>query len=100
MSCFLAPTGIVVINLATYLMPADAIESRFAITNSGLVALVLFHTALKAQAREPPWPVRCSRTRHSPPLLPPRTSRGVGASWGLAWARPRVTHLTRDARCR
>lgn len=48
-SAFMAPVFIMFVNLGTYLIPPKAIETRFSLSNSGLVALVLFHAGLKGQ---------------------------------------------------
>jgi len=48
-SAFLPPIFIMVVNLGAYLIPPQAIETRFSLSNSGLIALVLFHAGLKGQ---------------------------------------------------
>ena len=83
-SCFLAPIFISAINLATYIMPPEAIETRMSIVQSGIVALVLYHAGLKSQAR----PMRglcmayawCGR---GVDVMWARCGRGVGMVW--AW---------------
>ena len=48
-SAFMAPVFIMFTNLFTYLIPPRTIESRFSLSSSGLIALVLFHAGLKSQ---------------------------------------------------
>ena len=48
-STFMAPLTIMVANLFSYIMPPAAIETRFGLSTSSLVSLVLFHAGLKAQ---------------------------------------------------
>ena len=46
----MAPLAIIVANLFTYILPLGVIETRFGLSTSSLVSLVLFHAGLKAQA--------------------------------------------------
>lgn len=49
LTAFLAPVVISFVNLASYLVPPDAIETRFNLCGSTLLATVMFHVSLKQQ---------------------------------------------------
>jgi len=49
LSSFLAPIFIMCTNLFTYLIPPETVESRFSLSSSAIVALVLFHSGMKTQ---------------------------------------------------
>jgi len=48
-SAFMAPLTIMVANLFSYILPPAAFETRFSLSTSSLISLVLFHAGLKAQ---------------------------------------------------